>query len=53
MTDDQHRDIVNDKINYHCSDPPKLKITRPYDYLKTQDREFIVEAFIKLVTKKY
>eukprot|EP00105_Crassostrea_gigas_P025245 XP_011445751.1 PREDICTED: uncharacterized protein LOC105341109 [Crassostrea gigas] len=48
MSVEQYNDIVEGKVKHRSGDRPVLKVTKPYDYLKTQDRESIIEAFIKL-----
>lgn len=48
MSVEQYNDIVEGNVNHRSGDQPVLKVTKPYDYLKTQDREYIIEAFIKL-----
>ncbi|XP_062599410.1 uncharacterized protein LOC134260893 isoform X2 [Saccostrea cucullata] len=48
MSVEQYNDIVEGHVKHRSGDQPTLKVSKPYDYLKTQDREFIIEAFIKL-----
>ncbi|XP_061179274.1 uncharacterized protein LOC133187898 isoform X3 [Saccostrea echinata] len=48
MRMEQYNDIVEGKIKHKSEDRPNFKISRPYDYLNMEDREFIIEAFIKL-----
>lgn len=48
MSVEQYNDIVEGNVKHRSGDWPVLKVTKPYDYLKTQDRESIIEAFIKL-----
>lgn len=48
MSVEQYNDIVGGKVKHRNGDRPVLKVTKPYDYLKTQDRESIIEAFMKL-----
>ncbi|XP_052678011.1 uncharacterized protein LOC128159019 isoform X2 [Crassostrea angulata] len=48
MSVEQYNDIVEGNVKHRSGDRPVLKFTKPYDYLKTQDRESIIEAFIKL-----
>lgn len=45
---EQYNDIVEGNVKHRSGDRPTLKVSKPYDYLKTQDRESIIEAFIKL-----
>lgn len=48
MSVEQYNDIVEGNVKHRSRDRPVLKVTKPYDYLKTQDRESIIEVFIKL-----
>ncbi|KAK3103034.1 hypothetical protein FSP39_015928 [Pinctada imbricata] len=48
MSKDQYKDIVDGNIRRGSEDRPTLKFSKPYDYLKTEDREYVIEAFIKL-----
>nr|XP_034322714.1 uncharacterized protein LOC109620818 [Crassostrea gigas] len=48
MSVEQYNDIVEGNVKHRSGDRPTLKVSKPYDYLKTQDRESIIEAFIKL-----
>lgn len=48
MSVEQYNDIVEGNVKHRSGDRPVLKVSKPYDYLKTQDRESIIEAFIKL-----
>ncbi|KAK3093368.1 hypothetical protein FSP39_014638 [Pinctada imbricata] len=48
MSNDQYKDMVEGNVRHGIEDRPTLKFSKPYDYLKTQDREYVIEAFIKL-----